>query len=191
MSRSNSNVIPSAILQGLHAAKQPLSLGLATLGQWTRSHTNWKTRISTVTRLINSAVLLCTDLLAGQCLRGIVKTQGCTPQCTSQPTVARLCAKATSVGQLASCTPTCIANQQPKADYDDEFEEGKNGCDQSGSGNSEPQEQWATVVCIRMKAGQDLGSERQLHACNTHTHTLINKWGRSPQDTKWGRTSSS
>lgn len=93
-------------------------------------------------RLINSAVLLCTDLLASQCLRDIVKTQeGCTPQCTSRPTFTRLCAKATRIGQLASCTPTYVTHQQTTADYDDEFEEGNNGCDQSGSGKKEPQEQ--------------------------------------------------
>lgn len=60
---------------------------------------------------------------------------------------------------------------------------GDNGCNQSGSGNKEPQEQWATVVCIRMKAGQDLGSEPQLHACSIHT--LVNKWG---QVSTWHRT---
>lgn len=47
---------------------------------------------------------------------------------------------------------------------------GDNGCYQSGSGNKESQEQWATAVCIRMKAGQELGSEPQLHACK-HTRT--------------------
>lgn len=177
MSRSNSTFHSFCHFSGLacYLTAIIVAVGYLVLCQWIRNHTNWKTRISTVIRLINSAVLLCTDLLASQCFRDIVKTQeGCTPQCTSRPTFTRLCAKATRIGQLASCTPTYVTNQQPTADYDDEFEEGNNGCDQSGSGNKEPQEQWATVVCIRMKAGQDLGSEPQLHACTTHTHSSTN-----------------
>lgn len=108
MSRSNSTFHSFCHSSGLACCLTAIIVEVRwlVLCQWIRNRTNWKTRISTVTRLINSAVLLCTDLLASQCLRDIVKTQeGCTPQCTSRPTFTRLCAKATRIGQLASCTP--------------------------------------------------------------------------------------